>query len=57
MPTEAEFERTPDAVAGRALLEERLLRLTSEELKAFWEAVQRCYASASEEDVAEAQAA
>lgn len=55
MPTEAEFENDPDAVAGRALVEERLLRLTSEDLQAFWEAVQRCYASAADE--AEAQAA
>ncbi len=50
MPTETEFEQDPAAVAGRTLLEERLARRTSAELDAFWEAVQRCYASAAEED-------
>ena len=57
MPTEAEFERTPDAIAGRSLIEERLKRLAATELQAFWEAVGRCYASAAEdEDAAEAPA-
>jgi len=41
--TEAEAERTPDAIAGRALLEERLTRLTPEQLDAFRAAVARCY--------------
>lgn len=42
-PTEAEFERTPAALAGRKLLEERLARLTPDQLSAFWEAVSRCF--------------
>ena len=46
MPTEAEFEATPDAVGGRALLEARLKRLTPAQLEAFREAVRRCYAGA-----------
>lgn len=41
--TEAEFERDPAAVAGRELLEERLARLTADQLSAFWEAVGRCF--------------
>lgn len=41
--TEAEFERDPAAIAGRALLEERLDRLTPDQLSAFWEAVGRCF--------------
>ena len=57
MPTEAEFERTPDALAGRSLIEERLKRLAASERKTFWEAVGRCYASAAEdEEAAEAPA-
>ncbi len=42
-PTEAEFERDPAAIAGRALLDERLARLTPDQLSAFWEAVGRCF--------------
>ncbi|WP_342149957.1 hypothetical protein [Methylorubrum sp. SB2] len=42
-PTEAEFEQDPAAIAGRALLEERLARLTPDQLSAFWEAVGRCF--------------
>ncbi|GJE45484.1 hypothetical protein [Methylobacterium soli] len=45
MPTESEVETHPDAVAARALLEERLARLTSDQRVAFLEAVRRCYAS------------
>lgn len=41
--TESEFERDPAAVAGRSLLEERLARLTPEQLAAFREAVGRCF--------------
>lgn len=41
--TEAEAERTPDAIAGRALLEACLTRLTPEQLDAFRAAVARCY--------------
>lgn len=41
--TEAEFERDPAAIAGRTLLEERLARLTPDQLSAFWEAVGRCF--------------
>ena len=46
-PSEAEAERLPDAVAGRALLEERLKRLTPTERDAFLEAAKRCYASSA----------
>ena len=45
MPTEAEVEQHPDAITARALLEERLARLTSDQRVAFHEAVRRCYAS------------
>ena len=41
--TEAEFEQDSAAIAGRALLEERLARLTPDQLSAFWEAVGRCF--------------
>ena len=53
MPTETEFETTPDAVAGRALLDAGLKNLAPAELDAFWEAVRRCYASAREDDLPE----
>jgi hypothetical protein len=45
MPTEAEVEQHPDTIAARALLEERLQRLTSAQRLAFDEAVRRCYGS------------
>jgi len=45
MPTEAEVEQHPDAIAGRALLEERLNYRRPDEVEAFREAVRRCYAS------------
>lgn len=47
-PSEAEAARHPDAVAGQALLDERLQRLTPGERTAFEEAVRRCFASAAE---------
>ncbi|GEP04269.1 hypothetical protein [Methylobacterium oxalidis] len=47
-PSEAEAARHPDAVAGQALLEERLQRLTPGERTAFEDAVRRCFASAAE---------
>ncbi|MDR7035959.1 MULTISPECIES: hypothetical protein [Methylobacterium] len=47
-PTEAEAARHPDAVAGQALLQERLQRLTTEQRAAFAEAVRRCFAGAAE---------
>lgn len=50
MPTEIEFESDPDAVAGRVMLEAALKRLAPAELAAFWEAVNRCYASTSEDE-------
>lgn len=42
-PTEAEVGATPDAVAGRALVEARVALCTPEEQAAFWEAVGRCF--------------
>lgn len=50
MPTETEFESSPDAVAARARLDAVLQRLAPAELEAFWEAVKRCYASAADEE-------
>ncbi|WP_430910185.1 hypothetical protein [Methylobacterium sp. sgz302541] len=50
--TEAQVEREPDAVAGRALLEERLSRYGEAEVAAFWAAVRRCYAGAAGTDAA-----
>ncbi len=49
-PTEAEFERTPETEAGRALIEQRLQRFSAEQQAAFWEAVGRCFASAAGSD-------
>ena len=49
-PTEVEVEQHPDALAGRALLEERLKRLSPEDVRAFREAVRRCYASAKQDE-------
>lgn len=46
-PTEADVEEHPDAVAGRALLEERLERFSAEDVQAFRETVSRCFASAT----------
>lgn len=43
--TEAEVEQHPDAIAGRALLEDCLKRYSPEEVLAFREAVRRCFAS------------
>lgn len=57
MPTEAEFEETPDARAGRALLEAGLRRASPAEQEAFWEAVRRCYASAAEDEAPELRTA
>ena len=42
-PTETEIAATPDAVAGRALVEARVARCTPAEQAAFWEAVGRCF--------------
>lgn len=44
--TEAEVEKHPDAIAGRALLEDCLKRYSPEEVLAFREAVRRCFAAA-----------
>ena len=41
MPTEAEVEQHLDAVAGRALLVQRLERLTPEQRSAFYEVIGR----------------
>lgn len=56
MPTEAEFEATPDATDGRALLEARLKRLSPIELDAFREAVRRCYAGGLNEEPQDSEA-
>ena len=45
-PTQAEVEQHPDALTGRALLEEQLKRFSPDEVAAFREAVRRCFASA-----------
>lgn len=50
MPTEAEFEETDEAVAGRALLEAGLAKVGETEQQAFRDAVRRCYASAAQEE-------
>ncbi len=42
-PSEAEVASTPDALAGRALVEARVALCTPEEQAAFWEAVGRCF--------------
>ena len=42
-PNEADVAATPDAVAGRAKVEERMAQCTVEEQAAFWEAVGRCF--------------
>jgi len=47
-PSEGEAERSPDAAAARAMLEERLARCSPAEAAAFWKAVRRCYAGAVE---------
>ncbi|MEA1833149.1 hypothetical protein U8607_13765 [Methylobacterium durans] len=49
-PSEAEAARHPDAIAGQALLEERLRRLSPDDRTAFEEAVRRCFASAAPEE-------
>ncbi len=41
--SETEVAATPDAVAGRALVEARVALCTPEEQAAFWEAVGRCF--------------
>lgn len=53
-PTEAEVGATPDAVAGRALVEARVALCTPEEQAAFWEAVGRCFGGGKPPPVAEA---
>ena len=56
-PTEAEVGATPDAVAGRALVEARVALCTPEEQAAFWEAVGRCFGGGKPPAVAEADPA
>ena len=48
--TEAEVEQLPDAVAGQALIEERLKHQLPEDTGAVREAVRRCYASAKKDE-------
>lgn len=56
-PTEAQAHDHPDAVAGRAALDQRLIHLTDPERAAYWEAVRLCYGSFSLHPAAEAPAA
>lgn len=46
--TETEFAQTLPAIAGRSRLDAGLKRLTPDEVRAFWEAVRRCYAAREE---------
>lgn len=46
--TESEVEQHPDAIAGRALLEDCLKRYSPEEVLAFRKAVRRCFAAAAD---------
>lgn len=54
-PTEAEVGATPDALAGRAMVEARVALCTPEEQAAFWEAVGRCFGGGKPPVAAEAE--
>ena len=52
LATEADTEWHPDAIAGRTLLDRRLMRLSPADREAVRNAIRKCYASGAEADLA-----